>query len=340
MTVSFEMPSVPTAPTDATLDGLRSALQDLPKPDRLEGIRRLAPAVRAALLAFMERRSPKSSSPSSSRPDAADEAAPAPPPPHTAPRGRAARRLCAAGVRAVSSLKYKAHVDVKALRIYTRAYARRELALQSQEALWRLRSALVAASTLDSEFWDRPEEVCQRFREVLCACGTSPEKLGLAVYVSLRADRWLGRRFHITTPVLPLLDALRLHSRLLRARDLSWEALREAWLSAPRPKRSAPGAEARAREARWQALGRQAARAARAAARALDAVSRGAARERREALRAAASSSRAAAGAARAAAAARRRAAGLRRERWRWLRRKDLTTEELLRGPPAELACR
>lgn len=282
------------------------------------------------------RRGPDGSTRSSG---ASVEAGPTATPGSSGKRGRPARRLCD-GVRAVSTRKYKAHIDMKALRIYTRAYPKKELAIQSQAALVRLRNALVAASALDPEVWDRPEDVCRMFRDVLHACGTSPEKLGLAVYVSLRADRWLGRRLHITMPVMPLQDALELHSRLLRARDTSWEALRKEWLGAPRLKRLAPGAETRLEEARQQAIQRQLARAKGAAARALGEERRRAARARRELSRSAALVSREAARAAAAAAAAGRREAELRRERWRWLRRKDLTTEELLRGPPPELACK
>merc|ERR1712226_438764 len=46
----------------------------------------------------------------------------------------------------------------------------------------------------------------------------------------MRADEWISRRATITSPVMPLQDAVAAHSRLLTARRTSWDKLRAEWV--------------------------------------------------------------------------------------------------------------
>merc|ERR1719310_765600 len=85
--------------------------------------------------------------------------------------------------------------------------------------------------------WDKPEELNQLCREVLLKNGTSEEELGLSVYIRLRAPQWLGTCGDIASPVMALGDALRLQSRLLRAKHTSWKALRAEWVALMRSER-------------------------------------------------------------------------------------------------------
>merc|ERR1712178_197148 len=52
-----------------------------------------------------------------------------------------------------------------------------------------------------------------------------------------RAEEWLGRDVHITSPVMVLADALKLQSRILKARQTSWEELRAEWIKLMRIKK-------------------------------------------------------------------------------------------------------
>merc|ERR1712018_117621 len=61
--------------------------------------------------------------------------------------------------------------------------------------------------------------------------GTSEHKLGLSVFVCMRADRWIDRSKTINSPVMALADAVAVHLQLLQAEETSWECLRAAWVA-------------------------------------------------------------------------------------------------------------
>merc|ERR1711904_734397 len=61
--------------------------------------------------------------------------------------------------------------------------------------------------------------------------GVSEHSVGISAIVSLRADHWLGRRHHITSPMMCLAEALEAHAKVLHARSSSWKALRAEWVS-------------------------------------------------------------------------------------------------------------
>jgi len=250
------------------------------------------------------------------------------------------------GVRALAASQYKAYVDIKALRMYTRATSTIEDSVDLQIVLVQIRHALRAAAAVDSNAWYQPEKLYIICKRVLLSNDTSETQLGLSAIVSLRANQWLGRQCHITSPVLSLAAAFEVQSRLLSARQSSWDALRSEWIALTlqkmrfsRQRLPASVAENVVDAARQKALQGKLAMTIRSAAhalhreeqvkqRALKKKAQAEAHERRELVRQAA-----------LVANATREKLKLRAARLRWLRRKDLTTEELLRGLPPHLLC-
>jgi len=245
------------------------------------------------------------------------------------------------GVRAVSTRQYKAHMDIKALRLYTRGQCSMEAAMEQHIILVQLRNALQAASVGIPEFWHCIEDIKRVCTSTFSSLGTSEHKLGLCVFVSLRAEEWLGRDFHITSPVMRISDALEVHSRVLRARRVSWEALRAEWVHLIRHKKSSirtslslSEAQALADAARQTALKKRLAHAVRRAMRSLEKEGQQKIKASKSQARHSSSEKRRVRLEAATAALSQRRAMN---ERRRWLRRRDLTTEDLLRGPPSDL---
>lgn len=68
-------------------------------------------------------------------------------------------------------------------------------------------------------------QVCDVFQEVLSAHETCPKKLGLSIFVQLRASEWVANHHSLTSPVLSFADAVALRFRLLSA--TTWPVLRE-----------------------------------------------------------------------------------------------------------------
>jgi len=177
-----------------------------------------------------------------------------------------------------TSLTYKAHAHMKALRFYTRGHAEFEVALERQMVLVQFRQALSAVSKQDPCLWEDPAKVYDIFCRVLDENATSEEEMGLSAFVYLRAGHLLEQSCTIISPVMPLREVLQLHCQLLRARRTSWEELREAWVGLLQSKHQAISkrktlgeAEAIADAARASALKIQFAKAAGTVSRALDA---------------------------------------------------------------------
>jgi curved DNA-binding protein CbpA len=245
------------------------------------------------------------------------------------------------GIRATSGSHYKAYMDIKALRVYTRSHSLIEDAIDQHIALVSLRHALREASRNDPEIWDTSDGSLRIYsicKDVFKAHGTSEDDLGLSAIVSLRADRWLGRGQHVTSSMMPLAEALRAHARLLNARNVSWMALRSEWVRLMLNKKralkiglSSAEAQSRADDARQIALNQKLARVLGKVTVALD-------EERQRTIRALRSKSRKIEMEirqkklnARKAMRARNQASKM---RWQWLKRRDLTTEEILFGVP------
>eukprot|EP00418_Pyrodinium_bahamense_P072314 CAMPEP_0179081144 /NCGR_PEP_ID=MMETSP0796-20121207/36516_1 /TAXON_ID=73915 /ORGANISM="Pyrodinium bahamense, Strain pbaha01" /LENGTH=370 /DNA_ID=CAMNT_0020778521 /DNA_START=234 /DNA_END=1346 /DNA_ORIENTATION=+ len=156
---------------------------------------------------------------------------------------------------------------------------------------------------------------------------------------------WIDRSRVITTPVLKLADALAVHSRLLRARQTSWASLRAEWASllcrtrlARKRGLSLAEAEATAERARRGLLERQLRQAARALERALVRKQRSTTTALKKCERAHRKAVKGLATQAAQERVAAKHRQQLRDARWRWLCRADLTTAEMLRGPPEHLA--
>jgi hypothetical protein len=177
--------------------------------------------------------------------------------------------------------------------------------------------------------------------DVLNSQGTSEDDLGLSVIVSLRADRWLGRGQHITSPMMSLAEALQVQSRIFKARSISWMALRTEWVNLMLKKKrslrtglSVVEAQSRADVARQDALKRKLAPALRRVIAALGEEQYRKARALKSKLRKVALEKRQKELRARRAERARNQVS---KAKWHWMRRRDLTTEEMMLGLPQVL---
>lgn len=245
------------------------------------------------------------------------------------------------GIRATSGSHYKAYMDIKALRLYTRSHSLIEDAIDQHIALVSLRHALREASRNDPEIWDTSDgslRIYSLCKDVFKSHGISEDDLGLSAIVSLRADRWLGRGQHITSSMMPLAEALLAHARLLHARNVSWMALRSEWVRLMLDKKralkiglSSVEAQSRADDARQIALNQK-------LARILGKVTVALGEERQRSIRALRSKSRKIKMEIRQKKLNTRNAMRARNQaskmRWQWLKRRDLTTEEILFGVP------
>jgi len=241
---------------------------------------------------------------------------------------------------------YKAHLHIKALRFYTLAHPNLEVALDRQMILMQLRQALVAATKTHSCLWEDAHATYQICMEVLNANRTSEIDMGLCSYVYLRAANLLVQTRTIISPVIPLRETLELHSRLLRARRTSWQALRAEWidimLSTRQPlakRKTLVDAEVIADEARSEALKIQFTRLARRLAKSVEHDEKRASRQHRKMIQHLRKEQRKIVTARKLALASRRQ---LRREdeaqhKWRqeWMKRSDLTMDDIMGGPPA-----
>lgn len=225
------------------LQHLQDVLQDMDAATRASSIKQLPSHLRSSLLGFMERMR-RIAKLETSQP-------PAPAKPHPSPSmaldedclpisndsGLGSSKL--SGVRALSSNHFKAYMNIKALRMYTAGCQTLQRAVEQHTMLTRVRQALQAASVESSGFWESGPNVAKVFSEALDGLGTSAVQLGLHVFVSLRAEEWLGRSVHITSAVMPLWQALEVHAKMLVARRTSWAALRAEWIHVMRSKKRA-----------------------------------------------------------------------------------------------------
>lgn len=153
----------------------------------------------------------------------------------------------------------KAQLDIEHLRFYTR-WTNLESAIESQLILAKVQDRIVECSAADTEFWDKPQSMLCIFEDVLAEHGIHLNEFGVSVYVEMRAPEWVASCHHITSSVLPISDAVALRSRLLRARSISWDRVREEWLKLLQGGKnscSLDDAERRLREARCSFLEEQ-----------------------------------------------------------------------------------
>mmetsp|Transcript_99472 Transcript_99472/g.264376 ORF Transcript_99472/g.264376 Transcript_99472/m.264376 type:complete len:486 (-) Transcript_99472:62-1519(-) len=332
----------PTSRTLAALDYLRDVLYATERGQREAAILRMSPRLRSALLTFMEsrRHGLKEASTASSRTTATQ---PRPRAPRCQDESTCSETVKVRTIQTSEGVKYQASVHVKAMRLYARGQSGIQAALKQQKALLVVRRALLVAAARSPGFWEDSAEVWRVCQDALVRSNVSEAGLGLSAFVHLRASRWLGQRCSITSRAMDIRATVELHAHLLRARRESWEALREAWIDllalhgrgATRVDRSV--AEAMVDEARRASLCECLARAICGAEAALASEARRAAQAVRLRCQ---ESRRIAKDVAKNEMARKLRQKKIREhqhQRLRWLRRNDLTTEEMLRGLPPHL---
>lgn len=255
---------------DNALEQLRVVLASMSQGERRQAIQKLSSQVRSALVSFMEQ----------------------------GPTVRVHEKKHAnwskaykilrqsppisglSGVRVIKSThrtKYKAHIGIKGLRLYTCGHESIEAAIEHHIILVQIRQAIAEASTVTPAIWDHPAELHQLYSKVLHNSGTSEDMLGLHAFVYMRASKWLGRNRFITSACMGFAEACEIHSRLACACRTSWECFRAEWIKLMQGKKrshvrhlSYEGAATIANQARQDALTQILPRAACAVERALD----------------------------------------------------------------------
>lgn len=319
---------------------LRDVLQHMKPDERRVSLQTLPPCVQAGLVLFME----KLQETSAKHPPTEVK---------TSPSCASVRNTSAAsGITAcpktltqTAGSRYKAHAHMKALRFYARSYDNLEMALNHQMILVQIRQSLSQASLENPRFWDDPKKAYQICSAVMDANATSEADLGLCTYIYLRAGHWLVQSRTIISPVMPLWEALQLHSRLLHARATSWQELRTEWVQLmqskrlPMSKRKTPcEAETIADAERSSALKIQLQKIANNTAKAMGLAEKQHKRWQKSLAHRDAREKHREARAKRAEAAAVQQAMKAKeqawRERQRWCRRSDATIDDIMKGPP------
>jgi len=271
-----------------------------------------------------------------------------------------ARRVVPRGVETMKGPRlkatlYRANLSFANLRLHTKFQPDLGIAVDHHITLVLIRRAAMGSMQRDKKSSTDGDAIKSACLTVFAERGTSADDLGLSIATRLvlldrrtiLAQKRMRRDIVVHSPVLSLDEALVWRLRLISSRRLGWESFRPVWvellLHSKFRRRAMTVEQATAfveeqwkcLEAHWwrmeerrsrihtrQALDddaradRRVARAAVAVRRCLEAESMAARRSARESLR------------------ARRR---LSDERWRWVKRKDTTMEEMLRGLPPHL---
>jgi len=313
----------------SSLTRLQSVLKAMPVEDRRVAITSMASRTRAALLKYM-----------SSQTDAAASAFVT-----KAPRpagNKLGSRLT--DIRTINTSRgpqYQAQLHIRHLRIYTRCEVQIETAIQHQMVLIQVRHAIERAG---DKIWEEPERFSELFKQVLLAYSTSEERIGLGVFVLMRADQWIDRSRSITSPLMTLTTVLLLHQRLVKARASSWEQLRAEWVHLLRCTQqgrcqewSIAKAEAIADHCRLALLKRQVNVASHAVESAFAQQQRKTTRLQRLQVQEQKRRVKKAVAGIRQAQVLTKKQREVNLQRLKWFRRADLTMEDLKRGPPPHL---
>lgn len=132
--------------------------------------------------------------------------------------------------------RYQPQIRMRHLRLQTRVNTDMEVALLHQTGLIHACNAVTTAGT---GIWDDAGRFCEIFEAGLLEAGLKSEGLGLSAHVFMRADDMFCRAAVITSPVMSLGGALKVHAQLSKARQESWESLRAAWVPLMRSTRHA-----------------------------------------------------------------------------------------------------
>mmetsp|Transcript_103516 Transcript_103516/g.194799 ORF Transcript_103516/g.194799 Transcript_103516/m.194799 type:complete len:402 (+) Transcript_103516:272-1477(+) len=198
---------------------LRNVLQAMEVQTRRFTISRLAPQVRSALLAFMEKQPKTLASKRTLRMSRAC----------VFPLNRSRKRESICMIR--KKEKYQARIRIKDMRLYTLEQFDLDTAVEHQILLARLRCVMADETAIKPGSFLQPEQLIQKCLEVLSQHGVTEESLGLRVFLEFRASPWCGPRCTISSPTYKSLEeALKLNARLLQARSASWETLRLEWI--------------------------------------------------------------------------------------------------------------
>lgn len=297
---------------EVALERMRAVLQSMRPSQRLLSLQKIDPCIAASLHVFMKRQR-------AGQVSVADRAKQS----NSFTHLRCHTHVC--GFSVVSTLtnlggaRYRTQLVIRGLRLYTLA-SQYEDAIDHHIILLAMRDAVASASRSNASLWTDPQKLHCTFKSVLDENNTSEQEINLHTFVYMKAAPWLHQSTPITSPVMSLVDAISVYTRLLSAMSVSWEKLRAEWVrlllckrrgrAQARQARSQTEAEDLADRARDFALGKQwkrvesSVRSAvrRAKARAAS-VKRGEMRQQKHRL-----------------------------QQQRWLRQKDLTMDDLLGG--------
>lgn len=211
-----------------------------------------------------------------------------------------------------------------------------EEALDNQMVFARIRDSIERAR---EGVWANPSAFVDIVQKTL-GKGVSIEHVCQDVHIYMRADEWVGPDKAIVSAVLPLKDAVRLHQRLLQARNTSWASLRQEWVllvqqthKMRRQQCSQAEAEATVDGARQAFLRCRLQAIVPKAEKELERISVRAGRHQARMARKKAAEDRQRQRVVAAAASAANRAMARRSAKLRRWFRKDLTMDELRRGP-------
>lgn len=126
---------------------------------------------------------------------------------------------------------YRASLSAANLELYCRLQPKIEVSIEHHIILTQIRSAILSTFRRRILHTAKHALICDEVilrvcEQILGKSNTSEEELQLRAKVRVRASQWLGS-IRLSSPVLPLQQALRLRARLLRARQTSWQAFRE-----------------------------------------------------------------------------------------------------------------
>lgn len=310
----------------AALDRLKHVLKFMTTNERRCAIAGLPPRARTALLAFMEATAATN-----------------------APRARPKRKTDSGndwngqfgkgtGVRTIHGIKgtrYVAQLRLASLRFYTLGQSSVEVASRYCTIFARFRSAVDSAG---DDIWDSPTKFCLLFENMVKHHNVCEQDMGLSVFIYMRADEWIDRAQAITSPTLSLADAVALHGRLFRARAESWDSLRREWAPLLRCTKargrvlSLTESEEIAEQAHRRHLKK---RLAVAVSRVSQAVACRDQEERRTAKKWVRERGQRMTDDGTGKRRTLQEVRQLRAEKQRWLRRRDLSVAEMMRGPPS-----
>lgn len=204
--------------TCAGLERLRRVLKFMTAEERRSAILSLPPRIRTALLAFMEHVQTTQEAHADRKRQAdsmnGDE------------NRKALKGTDVRTIQTVHGTRHVAQLRFEHLRLYTCGQPSAELAARHRMIFAHFRNAV---ETVGKAIWDDPTRFCLLFEDILKQHNTSKEDMGLGVLIYMRADQWIDRAQAITSPRLPLADAVVLHAKLVRACATSWEDLRREW---------------------------------------------------------------------------------------------------------------